>query len=245
MAEIYPFMEKHTNFWFDYRDDNHNGLPQYHNGNDSGWDNATVFDVGFPMEGPDLSAFLVLQMDVLADLARHLGREDKAVEWSQRSDALLTELLAAFWVDGRFVFRNALTGAYTQGSRSLLPYIPLILGEKLPVAIREKLIAELSDPAGLVTTFGPASEHPDSSLYDPDGYWRGPIWAPSTFLIVEGLKAAGAPDLARSIALKFCALCEQSGFAENFDALTAAPLRDRAYTWTSSVYLYFLFEYAG
>ena len=32
-------------------------------------------------------------------------------------------------------------------------------------------------------------------------------------------------------------LCEQSGFAENFDALTGAALRDRAYTWTASVYL--------
>jgi hypothetical protein len=33
------------------------------------------------------------------------------------------------------------------------------------------------------------------------------------------------------------ALCETSGFAENFDALTGAGLRDRAYTWTASVYL--------
>jgi len=30
---------------------------------------------------------------------------------------------------------------------------------------------------------------------------------------------------------------ERSGFAENFDALTGDGLRDRAYTWTASVYL--------
>ena len=29
----------------------------------------------------------------------------------------------------------------------------------------------------------------------------------------------------------------RSGFAENFDALTGAGLRDRAYTWTAAVYL--------
>jgi biotin operon repressor len=30
---------------------------------------------------------------------------------------------------------------------------------------------------------------------------------------------------------------ERSGFAENFDAVSGAGLRDRAYTWTASVYL--------
>jgi hypothetical protein len=37
-------------------------------------------------------------------------------------------------------------------------------------------------------------------------------------------------------------LCERSGFAENFDALTGDGLRDRAYTWTASCYLTFARE---
>jgi hypothetical protein len=36
---------------------------------------------------------------------------------------------------------------------------------------------------------------------------------------------------------RFRRLCETSGFAENFDALTGEGLRDRAYTWTASTYL--------
>ena len=39
------------------------------------------------------------------------------------------------------------------------------------------------------------------------------------------------------ISARFRMLCEQSGFAENFDAHTGAGLRDRAYTWTASAYL--------
>ncbi len=31
--------------------------------------------------------------------------------------------------------------------------------------------------------------------------------------------------------------CAVSGFAENFNAVTGDPLRDPAYTWTSSVFL--------
>jgi glycogen debranching enzyme len=52
-----------------------------------------------------------------------------------------------------------------------------------------------------------------------------------------GLTEIGETKLARTIAQRFCRLCAKSGFAENFDALTGAPLRDTAYTWTSSVFL--------
>lgn len=84
-------------------------------------------------------------------------------------------------------------------------------------------------------TQGP--EHRDSPAYDSNGYWRGPVWAPSTMIVVSGLLAAGEEKLARTIAARFCRMCAKSGFAENFDALTGEGLRDRSYTWTSSVLL--------
>ena len=56
-------------------------------------------------------------------------------------------------------------------------------------------------------------------------------------LVENGLRRAGQYELADDISSRFRALCEKSGFAENFDALTGAGLRDRAYTWTASAYL--------
>ncbi|MFP4377349.1 MAG: MGH1-like glycoside hydrolase domain-containing protein [Spirochaetales bacterium] len=69
---------------------------------------------------------------------------------------------------------------------------------------------------------------------EPDG---GPVWGPSTYLIVEGLRACGEDELAETIADRFCRTCAENGFAENFDALTGEGLRDRAYSWTASVFL--------
>ena len=80
-------------------------------------------------------------------------------------------------------------------------------------------------------------ERPDSPRYTADGYWRGPIWAPSTLIIEEGLRRSGNPELANTVSDKFRHLCEERGFAENFDALTGDGLRDLAYTWTASCYL--------
>jgi glycogen debranching enzyme len=88
-----------------------------------------------------------------------------------------------------------------------------------------------------------ATELTDSPHYTSDGYWRGPIWAPCTLIAVAGLAALGEKKLVRDIARRFCRLCALSGFAENFDALTGAPLRDTAYTWTSSTFLVLAHEY--
>ena len=64
--------------------------------------------------------------------------------------------------------------------------------------------------------------------------------APSTYLAVCGLERSGYPELARDIARRFFALCHHSGFADNFEALTGAPLRDPAYTWTCRAFLLML-----
>jgi hypothetical protein len=52
MAEIYKPLVNWTNFYFEYRDDNGNGLAESHHGNDSGADNATIFDDGMPVDDP-------------------------------------------------------------------------------------------------------------------------------------------------------------------------------------------------
>jgi glycogen debranching enzyme len=88
-----------------------------------------------------------------------------------------------------------------------------------------------------LTQWGPATEPVTSAEYESDGYWRGPIWAPSTVLIEDGLRRAGHDTLADRVSAGFRAACERSGFAENFDAVTGDGLRDRAYTWTASSYL--------
>lgn len=51
-------------------------------------------------------------------------------------------------------------------------------------------------------------------------------------------RGAGHDRFADEISVRFRALCEAHGFAENFDALTGTGLRDRAYTWTAASYLF-------
>ncbi len=233
LAEVYDRLERWTNFWLTSRRAPGAELAHYQHGNDSGWDNATTFDPERVVVTADLAAFLVLQLSELADLAKELRREDEALRWTRMAEEIQTALLDQLWTGDGFVARGAATGD-TWSSSSLLDLMPIVLGEHLPGDISSTLADHIK---AHLTPYGLATELTTSPHYLADGYWRGPIWAPATILIEDGLRRAGHHRLADDISARFRVLCETHGFAENFDALTGTGLRDRAYTWTAGSYL--------
>jgi glycogen debranching enzyme len=233
LAEIYRRLSRWTEFWLTARRAPGADLPHYQHGNDSGWDNATTFDPERVVVTADLTAFLVLQLRELVELADELGLPGEARRWTRTADATQAAMLDQLWTGERFVARGVDTSK-TWSTSSLLDLMPMVLGEHLPDNVAKALAARIDTH---LTPYGLATELPTSPHYRADGYWRGPIWAPSTVLIEDGLRRAGRHRLADEISARFRALCETSGFAENFDALTGTGLRDRAYTWTAAGYL--------
>ncbi len=230
---LYPTLARFTQWWLDHRRTPGDRLCYYLHGNDSGWDNATMFDASVPLISPDLNAFLVVQQQLLAEMASILEMPAEPQRWRQSAEAMLDALLERLWRSDRFVAIRTADGAVVD-SESLIPNMPIVLGPALGDEVVAALVERLE---GFVTEWGLATERPDSPHYDGDGYWRGPVWAPSTLLAVEGLRCAGRDELADRIARNFCHLCRQHGFAENYDAVTGAARRDRAYTWTASAFL--------
>jgi hypothetical protein len=233
LEEVYERFSKWAGFWLN-KQAKDCPLPVQQHGCDGGWDNATVYDGGLPVLTPEISAYLLQLLHFLAGLAGRLGREFDAREWQARAKALNEALLGRLWRHDQFVFERPRDGGYDEGARSLIALMPILAAERFPPAVRAALVRRLRD---FLTPWGPATERPDSPRYQPAGYWRGPIWAPSTLIAADGARKAGDPELARDIARRFCNLCHRSGFPENFNALTGEPLCDQAYTWTSSVFL--------
>lgn len=233
LHEIYMELCRWSRFWLDSRRVPGHSLPHYQHGNDSGWDNSTTFDNERVIEAPDLAAFLLIQLQVLGDLATELGRDDESASWQGEADQLRSALLTELWDEDGFFAINARTGEKCKRT-SLLNLLPILAADHLPKAHVDLLEERIKSH---VTEWGPATQLPGTPEYEDDGYWRGPIWAPSTILIEDGLRRAGFSELADEISFRFLRLCEKSGFAENFDARTGAGLRDRAYTWTASSYL--------
>ena len=230
-----------TRWWLTHRTWNGSDLAYYLHGNDSGWDNSTMLRQGTPLVAPDLNAFLIRQCGFLAELAESLGIAAAASDWRREEARLHAALMKHLWRDDHFVALKMPEGQPVP-NLSLVAHLPLVIADQLPPAVTRCLVTQLKS---FLTEWGLATERVDSPLYSSDGYWRGPIWGPSTYLAVLGLRQAAEHALAADVAARFCRLCTQSGFAENFDALTGKALRDPAYTWTASSFLLLASEGVG
>lgn len=242
LEEIYRYLTKWTDWWFAYRDYDHDGMPQCNHGNDSVSDNCTTFDKGCPLETPVLSAFLILQMDALSEIAQKLDKQAEADKWTERSREHLDNFMRHFWTEDGIVAR--LSGSHEPVTAdSNYMYIPIVLGKRLPEEVQKWLIDGLKRENYLRTPYGFASESPSSPFYESDSYCRGPVWAPTTMIILDGLRQLGENELAAKVAEGFCSAVQEGHISECFDAVTGKPLRDPAYTWTASVFLILASEY--
>ena len=234
--EAYERLSRWTLFWLDTRDLNGDGLPQYLHGNDSGWDNNTVFDRSGNIQSAELPAYLIQQIEELIVLAREL--DPSAVPlWESRAQCLKKAMLEELFIDDLPIARLADTHERT-GRFSLLPYMSITLGPELPEKVREAMLARLEDP-DFLTPYGLASEALNSPHYQLDGYSRGSIWSYGQFLPVVGLLKMGEAGWAKRIMKAFLNCCRKGGFSECFSSADGSGQRDRFLNWSVCVYVIF------
>jgi putative isomerase len=210
-------------------------LPHYKHGNDSGWDNASLFHQGMPVESPDLASFIIRTYDILSEFASILGEEAEANAFSEKADQLFELLMTRLYDQDGFFGRFGKAAEKIEIRSSLILRLPVLIGYRLENHVLEGLVTDLVEK--FETKHGFATEMPSSFYYKEDGYWLGPIWAPVTYLFVDSLINNGYEEAGKRIRDKFLNLTLIGGMAENFDPLNGRGLVDTSFTWTSSVFL--------
>ncbi|MHC0036959.1 amylo-alpha-1,6-glucosidase [Pseudoneobacillus sp. C159] len=210
-------------------------LPHYKHGNDSGWDNASLFHFGMPVESPDLASFLIRTCDILSNFATELGEAQEAIIFKEKGDALFLQLMDRLYDEKGFFGRVGKRAEKIETRTSLILRLPVIIGYRLEPKVMVNLVSDLE--SGFETRYGLATESLTSQYYKENGYWLGPIWAPVTYLFIDALSTYGFRESAKRLRDKFLELTLVGGMAENFDPLTGKGLVDTSFTWTSSVFL--------
>jgi len=96
------------------------------------------------------------------------------------------------------------------------------------------LLVTLEDWAGRVRYLVPSTD-PSSPRFEPQGYWRGPVWAVVNYLIVVGFSEYGYSEMASRIRRDTPKLSETAGFSEYFHPLTMQGLGGGVFCWTAAV----------
>jgi glycogen debranching enzyme len=87
--------------------------------------------------------------------------------------------------------------------------------------------------------FGPNFPVPsvamNSSWFKPTGYWQGPSWVNTNWLIIDGLRRYGFQDHADALKETTLELVNQHGFYEYFNPTTGEPAGAHNFSWTAAL----------
>ena len=146
--------------------------------------------------------------------------------------------LEARWdaADGFYYSLDTRSGA-TVRKPGIGGLLPLYAGAD--VAARHPAMVERLERWLAAVDIGVPSFEPGRPEFEPRRYWRGPVWLVVNWMLIDGLRQNGRPDLASRILGDSFRCVETSGFREYFDPLTGEGLGGTEFSWTAAMVLVF------
>ncbi len=213
------------------------------------WDRAVYSEATgtLSMNCVDLNSLYALDTWCMAQMARILKNDQEFTNYTEEYEqmkALINDRLwneadgfyyDRYW-DGRFSSKKAASNFY--------PLLAKIPDQERALLLRKRLLSEEEFWGEYVV---PTISRDDQEFADQD-YWRGKIWAPTNYLIYQGLKAYGFDAVASEYAKKSAELFMRSWVnfqlcPENFDSRTGEAGESRHQSWGPLFALIALEEY--
>lgn len=176
------------------------------------------------------NAIMVENLKLLAKIAKKLGHVEDAGFFIKEAENINLAMRKLMFEDGLFwsTFGKNYQKIKVKTWAIFTPLFAKILTHGEAKNLVEK---HLLNPKEFWTEFSIPTVSIDESSFDPQGFWRGPVWIATNWFIYKGLQNYGFDDLAKQIKESSLALLEKSGFREYFNPLTGKGLGAKNFTW--------------
>lgn len=149
----------------------------------------------------------------------------------EKTDEALEQLWDGY--AGQYYSRNFVTHKLIK-EPSIATLMPLYAGS-ITKERAEQLVELLHDKHQFGAAFPVPSVPLNSDWFKPHGYWQGPTWLNTNWLVIEGLKQYGFKEEAELVRQKSLELVDQSGFFEYFSPIDGSPAGAKNFSWTAAV----------
>ncbi|MDE2661647.1 MAG: trehalase family glycosidase [Gemmatimonadota bacterium] len=186
------------------------------------------------MSAVDLCSYRALDLECLARIARILGHGGEAERLEAERCRLVRTMNRVLWSEAAGLYLDELPGGHSPRVAAS-NFLPLVAGA--PSARRARRMAGvLRNPARFRGEWVLPTISRDDPAFDDQQYWRGSIWPPMNYLVLQGLRRYGFDELASELAWKgalmFLADLRRTGFCrENFDARSGRGRGHRFQSW--------------
>ncbi len=263
VKEMYPKLLKYHEWWYQYRDLNHNSLCEYGSSDgsliaakwESGMDNAIRFDnstivkinkanYAFSQESVDLNAYLYFEKQQIAKMANILGLENNFEKYTSEASKIkdLIESKMYHIQSGYYYDINLQTSEIVpvQGPEGWIP-----LFTQLASAEKAKTVSQIMLDTSKFCTYIPFPTAPKDDPEFSEGYWRGPIWLDQVYFAITALNNYGytfeANEYTLQVFNRLEGLKQQAPIRENYWPLTGEGMRVNHFSW-SAAHLLLLYQ---
>jgi putative isomerase len=231
LQPYFPQLKATVQYWETSRRAN-DGLFIWFDGEESGSDNnpAVLDGLGnLVTEGVDLQVFMYREYLALAFLSEKLGDNDSKI-YLQKAEYLKDLVNKEMWseLDGTFYNKNVRTNSFIK-VKTWTNFTPLwanmVSKHRAHRMIKEHLLSKDE----FWSSHGVRTISLDEKKYAPqDGYWQGPVWVISNYILMHGLMNYGytaeATELAqKTVDLLIADLKTTGGMNECYNPETGAP----------------------
>ena len=169
----------------------------------------------------------------LSLLASEIGEKGDAglfLSWSRQTKEAIRKKL---WYPGEQFFYS-----YDVRRKKRIPikgvggFMPLYC-EAATLPMADALMEHLMDRREFYYHLGVPSVSYQTTGFDPDRYWRGPIWINIHWLMIKGLIRYGFYDIAKKLVAKSRDLTSGKGYWEYYDPFTGQGLGASHFSWST------------
>ncbi len=203
------------------------------------WDIDAILNRShFALEDLTFNSILIRANEHLEQIAKTIGHDIPAdlIDNIEKSKGALDKLWDGYY--GQYFSRNFVTHKLVK-EPSIATLIPLYSDSISPERAAE-LVAMLHDKKLFDTDYPVASVPLSSDYYTELGYWQGPSWVNTNWLIAEGLDRYGYKSEALKIRSQSIKLVQDHGPYEYFSAKNGQPAGAKNFSWTAALIIDFL-----
>lgn len=235
-------MDNATRFDVEGTGDEDPGVLVYANKNDKG----EVVGYSINQESVDLNAYLYAEKGFLYSMATELGKTEDAAKYKKEAEELRDYVNTNMFDEETGYYYDLQTNEdgsektllvhRGKGTEGWLPLWAKMATADKAAKVRDNMVDE--NKFNLNVPFPTASK--DNAKFDPNRYWRGPVWLDQAMYGVEALQNYGYNDDARTMTYKLFdnaeGLLGDGPIRENYNPETGAGLHTKNFSWSAAAY---------
>lgn len=187
----------------------------------------------FAIEDLTFNAIFIRNNTILRDIAEEIQQPigDELKGYMEQSEEALQQLWDPY--SGQYYSREFVSHKMLKES-SIATLVALYAGV-VPEENADQLVKLLEDEHMFGPPFPVPSMPVGSNWFQEHGYWQGPTWVNTNWLIIDGLERHGYKDHAEALTQSTLEMIAERGFYEYFSPLDGSPAGAENFSWTAAI----------